>query len=218
MISATIASGSSERGLSDVTIVWSARRAEISPISGRLPRSRSPPQPNTHSTRPLVSGRGRAQHVLQRVGRVGVVDENGEVLALVDGLETAGHAARRPAARRRSSSSSTPSARAAATAPSTLRTLKRPGSGERSARPPATNVEPPKSLRISVARRSAPGGVDGDRDERRLLGARGQLVREPLAVGIVDVDDRDRRVRPRTAAASRRSSPPSSGGSRGGPA
>ena len=47
-----IASGSSERGLSDVTTARSASRAAIAPISGRLSRSRSPPQPNTQITRP----------------------------------------------------------------------------------------------------------------------------------------------------------------------
>ena len=48
----TIAAGSSVRGLSDVTIARSASRAAISPIIGRLPRSRSPPQPNTTISRP----------------------------------------------------------------------------------------------------------------------------------------------------------------------
>ena len=52
-----IASGSSERGLSEVTIATSASRAAISPISGRLPRSRSPPAPNTAITRGSASSR-----------------------------------------------------------------------------------------------------------------------------------------------------------------
>ena len=98
MISAMICSGSSERGLSEVTTATSASRAAISPISGRLPRSRSPPAPNTQSTRPWPAAseprqlaRG-AQHVLERVRRVGVVDEHGEVLALVDRLEAPRHA------------------------------------------------------------------------------------------------------------------------------
>ena len=47
-----IASGSSERGLSEVTIVTSASSAAIFPMSGRLPRSRSPPAPKTTMTRP----------------------------------------------------------------------------------------------------------------------------------------------------------------------
>ncbi len=49
--------GSSPRGLSSVTIATSASRAAASPISGRLPRSRSPPAPNTTCSRPCVCGR-----------------------------------------------------------------------------------------------------------------------------------------------------------------
>ena len=97
-----IASGCSLRGLSEVTTTTSARSAAILPISGRLPRSRSPPAPKTTSTRPLVELARRPQHVVERVGRVRVVDEHGEGLALVDGLEAAGHARRAPAPRLRS--------------------------------------------------------------------------------------------------------------------
>src|SRR5437588_1603512 len=46
-IAARMAAGSSLRGLSSVTITRSASRAAIAPIIGRLPASRSPPQPNT---------------------------------------------------------------------------------------------------------------------------------------------------------------------------
>ena len=49
--------GTSERGLSSVTMTTSASRVAISPMIGRLPRSRSPPQPNTTTTRPVVNGR-----------------------------------------------------------------------------------------------------------------------------------------------------------------
>ena len=59
-ISARIAAGSSLRGLSSVTRVRSARRVAISPITGRLARSRSPPQPNTTTSLPLANGRKRA--------------------------------------------------------------------------------------------------------------------------------------------------------------
>ena len=52
-----IADGSSDRGLSLVTIVRSAFEVAASPIRGRLPRSRSPPHPNTTMTRPVASGR-----------------------------------------------------------------------------------------------------------------------------------------------------------------
>jgi hypothetical protein len=43
--------GSSLRGLSSVTMTSSASRSAISPICGRLPLSRSPPQPNTRDRR-----------------------------------------------------------------------------------------------------------------------------------------------------------------------
>ena len=49
---ALIAAGSSERGLSSVTMTRSASLAAISPICGRLPASRSPPQPKTRCSRP----------------------------------------------------------------------------------------------------------------------------------------------------------------------
>ena len=56
-ISSMIARGSSLRGLSDVTIARSASSAATAPISGRLPRSRSPPQPKTQISRPSASSR-----------------------------------------------------------------------------------------------------------------------------------------------------------------
>ena len=53
-----IACGSSLRGLSEVTIATSESSVAIRPISGRLPRSRSPPQPKTVISRlPSVSSR-----------------------------------------------------------------------------------------------------------------------------------------------------------------
>ena len=105
---AMIASGSSERGLSEVTITTSARRAAISPISGPLAAvavaaGAEDADDARRGADQLARG---AQHVLERVGRVGVVDEHGEVLTLLDGLEAAGHAhararAPRPACRAR---------------------------------------------------------------------------------------------------------------------
>ncbi len=53
--SSTMLAGSSVRGLSEVTTARSASRAAISPMSGRLPRSRSPPQPNTTISRPVAA-------------------------------------------------------------------------------------------------------------------------------------------------------------------
>src|SRR5882672_2622297 len=49
-----IASGSSLRGLSDVSTTKSLPRPAASPISGRFLRSRSPPHPNTVNTLPFA--------------------------------------------------------------------------------------------------------------------------------------------------------------------
>jgi hypothetical protein len=90
-----IASGSSLRGLSEVTIATSASSLAIRPISGRLPRSLSPPQPKTQMTRlPRELTRG-PEHVLQRVRLVGVIDDDRERLARLDRLEPAWNALER---------------------------------------------------------------------------------------------------------------------------
>ena len=75
-----------------------ALRRRPSPMSGRFDGSRSPPQPNTTRTRPPpASSPGRGEHLVEPVGRVGVVDDDGERLAGVDELEAARHrATRRP--------------------------------------------------------------------------------------------------------------------------
>ena len=89
-----IASGSSLRGLSDVTTTKSASRAATAPISGRFARSRSPPHPNAQITRLVAGQRARStQRVVQRVGRVRVIDHDGKRLAHVDRLEASGHGA-----------------------------------------------------------------------------------------------------------------------------
>ncbi len=53
-IAARIAAGFSLRGLSSVTMTRSAFSAAIAPMSGRLPGSRSPPAPNTTTSRPVA--------------------------------------------------------------------------------------------------------------------------------------------------------------------
>ena len=63
-----IARGSSERGLSEVTIATSASSAATLPMSGRLPRSRSPPAPKTTSTRPSASPRADLSAVSSDAG------------------------------------------------------------------------------------------------------------------------------------------------------
>ena len=64
-------------GLSLVMTTRSARRVAISPISGRLPRSRSPPQPKT---RPVGPPRSRytaqAINALSRASGVRVIDDD----------------------------------------------------------------------------------------------------------------------------------------------
>ena len=88
-ISSMIASGGSERGLSDVISATSASRAAISPMIGRLPRSRSPPAPTTTISRPRRQLARRQQHLLERVRLVRVVDDDAERLARLDRLEAA---------------------------------------------------------------------------------------------------------------------------------
>src|SRR5260221_111479 len=53
-MAARMMSGCSLRGLSSVTMTLSARRCAIAPIIGRLPASRSPPQPKTTTRRPAT--------------------------------------------------------------------------------------------------------------------------------------------------------------------
>ena len=150
-ISAMIASGSSERGLSEVTTARSASRAAISPICGRLSRSRSPPQPKTQiSRRPAGELAGRDEHVLERVGRVRVVDEDRERLALVDRLEPPRHPLGLGQRRGRGLRARPRAPTAQAIAPSAFATLKWPGSGSSTGSSPS-----------AVARREArAGGVE----------------------------------------------------------
>ena len=80
-ISSRIASGGSLRGLSEVTITTSESRDATAPMSGRLVRSRSPPQPKTVMTRRGPELAHGLQQVLERVVGVGVVHDHREVLA-----------------------------------------------------------------------------------------------------------------------------------------
>ena len=85
------------------------RRAAAVPIAARLPGSRSPPQPSTVISRPLVAAAQRGQRRGDGVRGVGVVDDGDERLAGVDGLHPArddglrdaGQRRPRPARRRR---------------------------------------------------------------------------------------------------------------------
>ena len=79
--------GSSLRGLSSVTMTPSASRAAMSPIIGRLPGSRSPPQPNTTTRRRRTKGRKRLERLFERVGLVGIVDEDRRAMRRADEVE-----------------------------------------------------------------------------------------------------------------------------------
>ena len=120
-----------------------------------------------------------------------VVDDHRERLALVDASRT-GRARRAPTRSRRAiASSAIPSSRAAATLPSTFSTLKRPRSrvAARSRRGTCAVARERRALRADV-------GVLGEaeRDERRRRAA--QLVGEPAAALVADVDRRGRRASP----------------------
>ena len=84
-----IASGSSERGLSEVTIARSeplgAGPAHLRPLVAVAVAAGAEDRDHPALGQPA----GGAEDVVERVGRVGVVDEDGEVLALVDRLEAA---------------------------------------------------------------------------------------------------------------------------------
>ena len=91
-IASMMASGSSPLGLSDVRTTRSASRDATSPIGARLDGSRSPPLPNTtDDTAARGQITGGPEHLLEPVGRVGVVDDDGERLSGVDRLEPSRH-------------------------------------------------------------------------------------------------------------------------------
>ena len=87
-------SASSPRGLSSVTMTRSASRSAASPISERLPGSRSPPHPNTHQHAAARVRAHRRERLGERVGRVRVVDDRERAVR----QPVAFHAARRCAA------------------------------------------------------------------------------------------------------------------------
>ena len=76
-MSSAIRCGSSERGLSDVTITRSEQRDATAPISGRFFASRSPPHPNTVTSRPARDSARRLEHAPQRVVGVREVHDDG---------------------------------------------------------------------------------------------------------------------------------------------
>ena len=154
---ATMAAGSSVRGLSDVTTARSAYRATAAPIAGRLAVSRSPPAPKTTISRPGTRGRIAAS-TLSRASGVCAKSMNtwNGSRATHSSRPATGSAPLSPSA---TSSRVRPSASAHAAAQSALETLKSPGSASVTgatrpfhARP---NDDPREDMRTSRARSAA---------------------------------------------------------------
>ncbi len=93
-ISSMMASGSSVRGLSEVTNTRSARRAPMAPMSGPLAAVAVAAATEHDQHAPAGEVARRQQRVLQRVGRVRVVHDHGERLPGAHRLEPARHALR----------------------------------------------------------------------------------------------------------------------------
>ena len=87
-----IASGSSERGLSDVTIATSASSRCDPPHQRPLAAIAVAAGAEDDDHTPVAEVARRAQHRRERVGRVRVVDDDRERLPLVDRLEAPGDA------------------------------------------------------------------------------------------------------------------------------
>ena len=113
--SAAIAAGSSERGLSEVRIARSASSADDPPHQRPLAAVAVAAGAEDDREPAVAEPAGGADHVLERVGSVGIVDDHREGLACVDRLEAAGHA-RRPTRSRAGSRRGRRRARAAASA------------------------------------------------------------------------------------------------------
>ena len=184
-MSSRMRSGSSVRGLSLVTMATSARSAAMRPISGRLPRSRSPPQPNTTINRPVREGSHRVDRALERIGGVRVVAQHGR--PRVDDLQPARAPAASCRAAPRSSRGATPSAHAHAAAASALATLKSPISGSATScgAPSNTSAKRLPSRRAAHVGRVHVGGA------RRPEAHRARRPRQRLPRGIVGVDHGD---------------------------
>ena len=181
----------------------SASSAATRPISGRLPASRSPPQPNTTRSSPAAMQARRLQRLGERIGSVRVID---------DGERRAGRG------RRTSPCARSPAARAPGPAPprasgmshasstastvSALSTLNSPISRSGSSTPPkldSTVDRKPRRLGLHAAWRARTARRGGSAAARR--GARGHDQRcrrggaraaSCRAEGIVDVDDAPR--------------------------
>ena len=160
-------------GLSDVSDREVGARAAAAPIIGRFSRSRSPPHPNTTTTRcrPPAIARAAEQRGASAVRGVGVVDEHRERLAGVDPLDPAGDHHRLRRARRqprRGRSRSRARSRRGQRVLDVEATEQRERDG-RTSRPRAGRAgrtrDPSASRCSRSAPRSASGGIDAERDD-----------------------------------------------------
>ena len=130
-MAARIAAGSSERGLSSVTIddVGAARRdrAHHRPLAGVAVAAAAEDDDEPAATK----GRKRRERLFQRVGLVRVIDEDRRAVLLADPLEPARRALRASPARRTPPPGRCPSTTHSPAATSALETWKSPGSGSR---------------------------------------------------------------------------------------
>ena len=202
----------------------SASRAAISPISGRLPRSRSPPQPNTTISAARAAKRPhRRDRPLERVGRVRVVDQQSTPRALATRSSRPGTAQPRRA-RRRWRRPRSPRATAMPTASARFARLYSPTSGEAiSSRPTGVaSVARVPSARSVCALDHDVGAARLAAGRPRHAPARAARPRAHPPPGLVvgerhgDAAARDRSAA-RTGSPWPRSSAPSCRGSRGGP-
>ena len=164
-ICSMIASGSSERGLSEVTTARSESSAAGAPHQGPLVAVAVAAAAEDRDQPSLGEPPGGAQHVLERVGRVRVVDEHARSAGPRRSARSGPGPARRRPAPRPPASRSSPRAWATARAARAFSTLKWPGSGR-----PDVEARPP-ALR---QRKRAAGGV-----EARRRGAEGRRRRPP---------------------------------------
>ena len=188
-----IASGSSDRGLSEVTTAISDSSAPGPPHQRAL-LGVSVAAAAEHRDQPMTGQPARrCEHVLERVRRVGVVDDHAEGLALVDRLEAAGNLLGR------------------GQRPRGLSEVKSQGVRDGQGRKGVGDVEVARQRCLHVdlalgrhAEEPGAGGVEGDAAGaevgRAACGRVGdavaavtcrELLCEPLAVRVIEVHNRD---------------------------
>ncbi len=195
---ARISAGSSVRRLSSVITRTSARRAVISPHSGRLPRSRSPPAPRTTMTRPSRSAATARRADTAASTASGLWAKSTTTVNAwprsMRCIRPGTSAPRRPATMCTTSKPAAPQAAIAARASSTM---KAPGSATAATRSGAPAARRTTNVELLSHRAHVVGQpVGAAPSEGRAAGGEGaqgrrRLASEPAAVLVVDVDQRE---------------------------